>query len=455
MPEIIQDLEQSQIQTFYEAVGQVIQSQNDPEIRQALVLKLMELPNQSWSIILNLAKQNTEALWEPQNVKQVVLVLKTNSRVASSLGHGYIIQLGKIYLEMLHVYKTYSQYVSQQIQENGPGVIKNANMKSMRAVKKETLKLIQTFIKNCQDSDRETIFNNFLPALMDPVLDDYKRNVPDARDAEVLSLFGAVVTKLAAGMTDHIPRIFESCFQCTLDMITPNFTDFPDHRVAFFGLIREINTHCFPALLRLSGESFQLVMNSIIWAIKHLERNIQDTGLNVLYDLLRNVETSEVANSFFKTFFASLVQDLLGVLTDTFHKAGFRMQATILAKLFNIIESGAITVPLWNQDQGNFQNNQSFVRDYVSTLLAASNLTPQQAQRFVMGLFEHNSNIGEFKSHLRDFLVQLKGFDSADAAFLEEKRKAEEQQKQQQIASVPGLLYTGPSSGIPLTELHD
>jgi exportin-1 len=325
-------------------------------------------------------------------------------------------------------------------------------MKSMRAVKKETLKLIQTFIKNCQDSDKETVFNNFLPALMDPVLDDYNRNVPDARDAEVLALFGAIVAKLGGGMTNHIPRIFESTFQCTLDMINKNFTDYPDMRTAFFGLIREINTHCFPALLRLSGEPFQLVMNSIIWAVKHLERNIQDTGLTVLYDLLRNVETSEVANSFFKTFFSSLVQDLFGVLTDTFHKSGFRMQATILAKMFNIIESGAITVPLWNQ--GSFQNNQQYVRDYVSNLLASSNLSQTQIQKFVMGLFELNTNIQEFKNHLKDFLVQLKGFDSEDAAFLEEQKKAEEAAKQQQVMSVPGLLYTGPSSGI-VTELGD
>jgi exportin-1 len=57
----------------------------------------MELPNQSWSKIISQANHSTETLWNPQTVKRVVLVLKTNNRVASSLGHGYVVQLGRYY----------------------------------------------------------------------------------------------------------------------------------------------------------------------------------------------------------------------------------------------------------------------------------------------------------------------------------------------------------------------
>lgn len=35
------------------------------------------------------------------------------------------------------------------------------------------------------------------------------------------------------------------------------------------------------------------------------------------------------------------------MLTDTLHKPGFRLQSLILAKLFSILETGTITVPLW------------------------------------------------------------------------------------------------------------
>ena len=54
--------------------------------------------------------------------------------------------------------------------------------------------------------------------------------VPPVRDAEVLSLFAAIITKLKALVDADVPRIFESVFECTLSMITRNFEDFPEHR---------------------------------------------------------------------------------------------------------------------------------------------------------------------------------------------------------------------------------
>mmetsp|Transcript_2949 Transcript_2949/g.4074 ORF Transcript_2949/g.4074 Transcript_2949/m.4074 type:complete len:1084 (+) Transcript_2949:39-3290(+) len=474
LPSIINDLEQSQIHTFYEAVGEIIHSQNDPEQRQALVLKLMVLPNDSWSKIINEANawenvpQNhseqqqlgkelhpNHPLMSKENIKAIMMVLKTNARVASSLKHGYTVQFGRIYLEMLHVYGRYSGHLSAMIHKHGPEVIKHVNHKSMRAVKKETLKLMQTFVKNCQDSDKEVICKQFLPALIGPVLDDYAQNVPDARDSEVLSLFATLVARLGPLILECIQRIFESTFQCTQDMINKNFSDFPDHRVAFFGLIREINIHCFPALCQLTLPQFGLVMESVARATKHLERNTQELGLTILSELLRNVDQSSFINDFFKAFLPFLLKEIFGVLTDTFHKSGFRLQTAVLAQLFNSIEAGKITVPLWSQ--GQFNNNKHYVEEFLLNQLKESSLSPEQSRRFVQGLFVFHSDSQQFKNHLRDFLVQLKGYDS-DPHEEEQKRKQEEMQKQQQqqhMNSVPGLLYTGPSSGIEPKELMD
>lgn len=456
--ETIGELEQSQIHTFYEAVATIIQSQSDPEKRDALVFRLMELPNQSWNRIVQHAKQDQSTLWVPDNVKQVVLVLKTNNRVASSLGHAYMVQLSRIYVEMLQMYQMYSQYVSMRIQENSSSA-RTPLIRSMRAVKKETLKLVQSFVETCQESDKEVVYNNFIPKLMEPVLADYQRNAPEARDCEVLTLFASITSKLQGAMVPHIPAIFESTMQCTLEMITKNMEDFPDHRIAFFKLLREINKEAFPALLALNAGQFQMVMDSILWALKHLERNIADTGLNILLELLKNVETSAVANDFFKGYFTTLLQDLLGVLTDAFHKTGFRLQSQILAKLFTIIDSSAITVPLWSAEQGNFPNNQEYIRGFVSNLIRTSfaNLSNSQVEAFTMGLFQHNSVLFDFKNHLRDFLVQLKEFstDGNNDLFLEEQQRQQAEQQaneSQRVAQVPGLLYTGPSSGIVPTE---
>lgn len=46
-------------------------------------------------------------------------------------------------------------------------------------------------------------------------------------------------------MVKEIPRVLDNVFECTLDMITKNFQDYPEHRIHFFTLIRAINQQCF------------------------------------------------------------------------------------------------------------------------------------------------------------------------------------------------------------------
>jgi exportin-1 len=43
--------------------------------------------------------------------------------------------------------------------------------------------------------DLPHIGKQFVPPMMDPVLGDYARNVPDARESEVLSLFATIINK--------------------------------------------------------------------------------------------------------------------------------------------------------------------------------------------------------------------------------------------------------------------
>lgn len=47
LPQIILELDNGQIQTFYEAVGFMVQSQTDPQIRDNLIARLMDMPNRT------------------------------------------------------------------------------------------------------------------------------------------------------------------------------------------------------------------------------------------------------------------------------------------------------------------------------------------------------------------------------------------------------------------------
>eukprot|EP00966_Prymnesium_polylepis_P010476 241693-Prymnesium_polylepis.1 len=233
-------------------------------------------------------------------MKQLQTIIRTNERVAIALGHPYMVQLGHIYVDLLNVYKAYSELINTAIATSGATnvhLMHTSGVRAMRAVKKETLRLLDTFIDKSED--HELVLTKFVPPLLDPVLGDYVRAIPEARDPEVLSLFCCLINKLQSLMTQEVPRVFEAVFKCTLDMITKNFEDFPEHRSNLFNLLRAINHHCFPALLA-DPSNFTLIIESIKWAFKHTERNVAETGLNTLLELLNNVQASQVMNDFYR-----------------------------------------------------------------------------------------------------------------------------------------------------------
>lgn len=208
----------SQVHTFYEAVGHMISASSDAQQQEQLIEKYMQLPNQVWDDIINQAAKNVDVLKDHEAVKQLGSILKTNVRACKALGHPFVMQLGRIYLDMLNVYKVMSENISTAISLNGEVVTRQPLIKSMRVVKKETLKLISCWVERSNDANM--VLENFIPPLLDAVLMDYQRcAVPAAREPEVLSTMATTVNKLKGTITLQIPKIFDAVFECTLDMI--------------------------------------------------------------------------------------------------------------------------------------------------------------------------------------------------------------------------------------------
>jgi exportin-1 len=47
-------------------------------------------------------------------------------------------------------------------------------------------------------------------------------------------------------MIPRIPIVFEATFEPTLNMITKDFAEYPEHRTGFYTMLRAINAKCFP-----------------------------------------------------------------------------------------------------------------------------------------------------------------------------------------------------------------
>ncbi len=66
-----------------------------------------------------LFNQNVDILKDPETVRQLGSILKTNVRACKAVGHPFVLQLGRIYLDMLNVYKCLSENISSAVQSNG------------------------------------------------------------------------------------------------------------------------------------------------------------------------------------------------------------------------------------------------------------------------------------------------------------------------------------------------
>jgi exportin-1 len=441
LSDTIRDLEPHQVHTFYESVGHMIGSELNPAKREEYVQRLMAPPNEQWQQIMTQARQNSECLKNQDVIKNILNILKSNTHFCMSLGQPFQNQMSAIYADVLNVYKLYSELVSQSIAEGGPYASKSSFVKLLRSVKREVLRLIETFVERCDDP--HLVAQQLVPQMYDPILGDYARNIPDARDAEVLSLFAAIINKVETAMTDEIPKIFDAVFECTLSMITKNFEDFPDHRLKFFLLLRSVTNHCFRALVALSPAHLKLIIDSIVWAFRHTERNVADEGLNLLLEMMKYFQLSEYCNQFHQSFYLMTMSEVFAVMTDGFHKPGFKLHALILQNLFTISESDQLSAPLWDvaaKGAGAYPSNAAFVQEHCAQLLCTSfpNMPPAEVQTLVLAMFQCKNDLAAFKSTLRDFLVQTKQFSSVDFAEEEQSRLAA--QRQARLSAIPGMV---------------
>lgn len=468
------DLSPQQVHTFYEACGYMISAQGQKPIQERLIAGLMETPNAAWDHIIAEANANPSTLQDPEVIKIVGNIMKTNVAACSSVGSYFYPQIGRIFLDMLTMYRASSSLIDEAVQQQGVIATRMPKVRGLRTIKKEILKLIITYVERADDL--EMVHNTIVPPLLEAILVDYKRNVPDAREPQVLEVVTTIISKLHVRwrpnlskhmvrqlergeqkcadieqslMEDQVLNILDNVFECTLDMINKDFSEYPEHRVEFFKLLRAINLRCFPALLKLDGRQFKLIIDACMWASKHDNREVEGAGLLMCNELISNMSETDpsICNTFFENFFTNILQDVFFVLTDSDHKSGFKSQANLLAKMFWLVESNKLQGPIYTAEQApQGTSNRDFLRQFVGNLLsnAFPNLSAQQINNFIDGLLATNVDQNRFKLILRDFLISLKEFSGDNAElFADEKEMAAKEAKDQErerAMKVGGLL---------------
>lgn len=442
------DLQPQQVHTFYKACGLIVSEERNAGERDRLLSELMQLPNMAWDAIVEQSSANTDLLLDSETVKIIANIIKTNVAVCVSMGADFHSQLGHIYYNMLQLYRAVSSMISAQVANDGLIATKTPKVRGLRTIKKEILKLVEIYISKAKNLE---VVEVLVEPLLNAVLEDYMKNVPDARDAEVLNCMTTVVHKVGHMIPQGVILILQSVFECTLNMINKDFTEYPEHRVEFYKLLKAINEKSFNALLELPAAAFKLFVDSICWAFKHNNRDVEVNGLQIALDLVKNIEKlngSAFANGFFKNFYFTFVSETFYVLTDSDHKSGFSKQSLLLMRLISLVEEDKIGVPIYSQGEApEGTSNQVYLNEYLANMLgnAFPHLAREQVINFLAALLKQYKDPTKFNGTLRDFLVQIKevGGDPTDYLFAEEKEKALLEQnrlEKERAAKVGGLL---------------
>jgi exportin-1 len=416
------DLQAHQKLMFYEAVGNMINKEHDIKKKTIYIQQMMQPTYNDWCGIFEQANQNPEILQHNLAIKALDLIIKINERVAFSVKTPYWSFGGYIYDNLIKAYMYYTGIINDALNANQNYI---PAMKQFKSIKKTILKFIQTVI-NTNDSV-ETIMSSILPALSN-LIEAYRYSNVDNRDPDILIVFAEILEKLKNSQYDYIVSIWNYLCLFTLDMIKSDFQSYPEHRQNFFILVKSLIANAFDALFQVQDSNFNKdVLNAIIWAIRHNQPLMYETGLETLLILIKNVNQNRMVNNinvadlFYKTFFFDLIQEILCVMTDSFHKAGFKLQIEIMQFLTQVIEFGQISEGLFDPNVPNKQ----FAINYLINIItnAFGHLNKIQIETFSIGLFNKCYNYHEFKILIRNFLTSLKSFAGENDELYEEEKK--------------------------------
>jgi exportin-1 len=119
MRKITCDLTPQQVHTFYEACGYMISAQGQKTLQDRLIDSLMAPPNSAWDSIISQANLDPSILEDPNTIKFVGNIMKTNVAACSSIGTYFHTQLGRIYQDMLNMYRASSELISNAVAKDG------------------------------------------------------------------------------------------------------------------------------------------------------------------------------------------------------------------------------------------------------------------------------------------------------------------------------------------------
>ena len=250
---------------------------------------------------------------------------------------------------MVTIYNFYTSQCQQEYAKN-PGCYTFYSFKKMRAVRRDILKMFTVFVQFTGDKNASA--QKYLPQMFN-ILKTYREELEVLREPELILLFSKVIEVFGPVVAEYVPNILDCIFGATLNMISADFKSYPDHRVNFFIFLKTVVENCFQALLNVPPEQLDIIINCMIWSMKHELSLIYMVGLDSLLALInvasayrQKINTNiNLANNFYKKYYMRIFNDTFYVLIDKLHGDGFKQQMQILRTLIQILDYVGLVEP--------------------------------------------------------------------------------------------------------------
>jgi exportin-1 len=402
----METLDSFQMIQFYESIGHMISAYPDQEGQIQLLIQLMAKNEHVWQNMMN-GLNNLQNFMNDGILTEVGFYLRINERLAECIGKPYSFYFNRSFNQIDKLYQGFYQLIQNEIQTNGPQALQYSSVKKYRAVRRDLLNLLKTFVKAFSNNQEE--FVTQYGELIMFMLKCYETEIPELREPEVILFMAESVNALREQMEGVLSKVMSSVLEAVLPMITKDFSSFPDHRTNFFIFIQAMVNRCFQVFFSVQEEQFKTVINCVIWAIKHELPTIYEIGLSTLVCILQCLsDKPDFSERFYQHYFQSILADTLFVLTDGLHSNGFTLQCQILFILFQ--EIPRLNCQLIPAAMG--MDNKTAVYEFIVNTLSQSfgNLAQNDHRRLLEAALVNLGDFKKFKQSMRDYLVSLNLF---------------------------------------------
>ena len=442
--ETTKDLKPHQQLMFYEAIGNMINSENNLTKKAFYIRTLMNEKDGIWNNIFNEAKQNINILNNNNIVKGLILIILLNERVSIATKTPYWSYGVNIFENLIKSFIYYSGCINEHFKNNKPIDI---NIRAYMLYNKTLIKFLTSLVKNTDDV--QLIQHDMLTSF-GTLIETYNNNLDNNKDPNMLLLFSALLEKIQNQNPEVVSTIWKSLSSSTIQLIKNDYESFPEHRMNFFILLKSLISNSFESLFRAQNLNFNKdVIDTITFAINHNTPSMSETGLETLLILLnkvisvKNIDLQNIVDPFFYNYFFILFNDVFNTMTDGFHQNGFKLQVKVIQILIRVVHEKVISENLFDKNE----NNQNFFlkRLLVDILQSFKNIKQTQGEALCLAMLNNSNDDHKFKSVMRDFLVSLKSFIGNNEALWEEEKKKElelaQRLEEQKKSFLPGPQY--------------